>query len=110
MMTERLVTNKNSDREVARQLAGKITELFDNGVNQLTLIKVCINPKHQKANIYASYTDKSRDMANGSEDSTANSHDQLITWPYSEFLENIEEAWEDYRFPKLQMERALLLS
>ncbi|MCX6672136.1 MAG: hypothetical protein NTX92_09480 [Euryarchaeota archaeon] len=110
MTAEKLITDKASDREMIEELAGEINEEFNTGDNQLTSIKVSINPEHRKANIYASYKDKSRVRPNGSEDSTANSCDRLIPWLHSESLENTEESWTDFSYPKRQMERAFLLS
>lgn len=104
------MTDKESDREVLEKVANDISELCGNGVNKLIQIKVCINPKYRKANIYAEYRDESRVRGKELDDSTGVTCEELITWPHSEVLENTEETWIDFNYPKRQMERALLLS
>lgn len=110
MTTEMLVTNEGCDCAVAVELSKHITELFDSGNNHLTSIKVCINPKYQKANIYAGYEDTGRLRGNGQEETMATLCEALIDWSHSESTENTKESWKDFSYPKAQMRRALLLS
>jgi hypothetical protein len=110
MPAEKLVTDRYNDLEVLNRLVDYITEKYKTGNNLLTSINVSINPKYRKANIYAEYIDKSRIRGKEPDDSTAVSCEDLINWPHSESLENCEEAWKGFGFPKKQIERAFLLS
>lgn len=110
MTRETLIVNNGSDCAIAEDLAQYITELFNSGDNHLTSIKVCINLKNKKANIYAGYEDTRRLLESGSEETTASLCEAFILWPHFQSEENTEEKWKDLSYPKRQMERALLLS
>ena len=100
----------NCDCEIVEQLSAEIKEKFDVGNYHLTSIRVIINPQYRKANIYAGYEDTTRLAETGSEDTSADSCEALITWPHFECSQNIEENWADLSFPKAQMKRAKMLA
>jgi hypothetical protein len=110
MTVERSLTDANCDCEIVEQLASEIKEKFDTGSYHLTSVKVTINPKFRRANIYAGYEDTARISETGSEDTTPDLCEALITWPHFECSQNIEENWTDLSFPKAQMERAKMLA
>jgi hypothetical protein len=105
-----LTAEQISDAVVSLQVADEINEFFNTGYNHLTSIKVCINPKYQKANIYAGYEDTERLLQSGSEETMASLCEAYITWPHMESEENTEDSWKDFSFAKRQMERAFLLA
>ncbi len=100
----------DNEEEIVENLASNISEDLDTGSNHLLFIKVCINPKYLKANIYAGYENTEREIESGFESPHESLYETLIKWPVFEKLENTEATWEDLSFPKIQMERALLLS
>jgi hypothetical protein len=110
MTPEVAPTDANCDCEIVEQLAEELKEKFNTGDYHLTCIKVIINPQHRKANIYVGYEDSSRLAETGSEDTTADSCEALITWPHFACSQNTEEKWKDLSFPKTQMERAKMLA
>jgi len=99
-----------TDEQIAFEFANEINEKFNTGKNKLTSIKVCVDPKYHKANIYAEYVDKSRVRGNGSEEEKESECEEYINWPHYKILENTDESWKDLSYPNLQMQRALLLS
>jgi hypothetical protein len=107
---EKLTVGNVNDAIVGSRIADEINELFNTGSNRLTSIKVCINPKYHKANIYAGYEDTARLLESGSEETMASLCEALIKWPQDELGENTEETWKDLSYAKRQMERAFMLS
>jgi DNA phosphorothioation-dependent restriction protein DptG len=110
MSREILTAESVNDAIVSIGIASEITEYFNTGSNRLTSIKVCINTKYRKANIYAGYEDTARLLESGSEETMASLCEALIKWPQDELGENTEETWKDLSYPKRQMERAFMLS
>lgn len=98
------------DKVVAGELAKAINTQFNSGDNHLTSIKVCINPRYQKANIYVGYEDVTRLRESGSEDTAAGLREALIEWPDADSSENNDASWRNLSYPKTQMRKAFLLS
>ena len=110
MSKEKLTPVNVSDEIVCMRLAEEINKRFNSGNNHLTSVKVCINPKYRKANIYAGYEDTARLLESGSEETMASLCEASINWSQDELRENTEEKWKDLSYPKLQMERAFMLA
>ena len=110
MTLEILPIDTSCDREIVEQLASELTEKYNMGKNHLTSIKVTINPQFRRANIYVEYMDTGRFPETGREDTTSDLCEEIITWPHFKCSQNTEENWADLSFPKVQMERALMLA
>jgi hypothetical protein len=110
MSREKITSVSVNDAIVCMRLADEINNWFNSGNNHLTSIKVCINPRYRKANIYAGYEDTGRLLESGSEETMASLCEASINWSQDELRENTEETWKDLSYPKLQMERAFMLS
>lgn len=111
MMAEKQRSEENKDDEVvAAEWAKEIEAQFNKGDNRLSSIKVCINPKYRRTNIYVEYEDVTKSRPSGSEDTVAGLCEALIKWPDADSSENNDASWGNLSYPKTQIERALLLS
>ncbi len=104
------VADKDAGRVAAVEWAKEIEAQFNSGDNRLRFMKVGVNPKYRRANIYVEYEDVTKSRPSGSEDTVAGLWEEFIEWPEADPSENNGASWRNLSYPKTQIKRAFLLA
>lgn len=100
MTAEKQRSEENKDDEVvAAEWAKEIEAQFNKGDNRLSSIKVCINPKYRRTNIYVEYEDVTKSRPSGSEDTVTGLCEALIKWPDADSSENNDASFRRAKNP-----------